>query len=59
MNIPEIPESEAEQQELGIFDESKIKEMRQQQVIQNQNANIEGLTASGNPQPSYFKGGLV
>lgn len=60
MNIPEIPESEAEQQELGIFDEKAIKQIQeQQQLMQNQNANIEGLTASGNPQPSYFKGGTV
>ena len=59
MNIPEIPESEAEQQELGIYDENTIKEMQDQQLMQNQNANIEGLTASGNPQPSYFKGGVM
>lgn len=59
MNIPEVPESEAEQQELGIFDENTIKEIQDQQLVQNQNANIEGLTASGNPKPSYFKGGLM
>lgn len=59
MNIPEIPESQAEQQELGIYDENTIKEMQKQQSLQNQNANIEGLTASGNPQPSYFKGGVM
>lgn len=59
MNIPEIPESEAEQQELGIFDEKAIKQIQEQQLMQNQNANIEGLTTSGNPQPSYFKGGTV
>lgn len=59
MNIPEIPESEAEQQELGIFDEKTIKQIQEQQLMQNQNANIEGLTASGNPQPTYFKGGTV
>lgn len=59
MNIPEIPESEAEQQELGIFDEKAIKQIQEQQLMQNQNANIEGLTASGNPQPTYFKGGTM
>lgn len=56
LNIPEIPESQTEQQELGIYDENTIQEM--QQGI-NQNANIEGLSASGNPQISYMKGGLI
>lgn len=59
LNISEVPESEAEQQELGIYDESTIKEIQNQQLMQNQNANIEGLTASGNPQPNYFKGGVM
>lgn len=59
MNIPEVPESKAEQQELEIFDENTIKEIQNQQLMQNQNADIEGMTASGNPQPSYFKGGLM
>ena len=64
MNIPEIPETDTEQQELQIFDEEKIKQM-QQQVIEQQNAqtgmnaNIEGLTANGNPAPSQVRGGVL
>ena len=55
MNIPEIPESQAEQQELQIFDEDTIKQMQEQTQMQ-QNANIEGLSANGNPMPSYMGG---
>lgn len=60
MNIPEIPETEAEQQELQIFDEEKLQEMQQQAIEQqNQNANIEGLTANGNPSLKQVQGGLL
>ncbi len=67
MNFPEIPETDAEQQELQIFDEEKIKQMQQQAIEQqnaqagmiNQNANIEGLTANGNPAPSQVQGGII
>ena len=67
MNIPETPETDTEQQELGIFDEEKIQEMQQQMIEQqnaqagmiNQNANIEGLTANGNPAPSQVQGGII
>lgn len=59
MNIPEVPETEAEQQELQIFDEEKLKEMQQQSIQQqNQSANIEGLTANGNPSLKQVQGGL-
>lgn len=64
MNIPEIPETDTEQQELQIFDEEKLQEMKQQ-AIEQQNmqagmsANIEGLTANGNPAPSQLREGLV
>ena len=57
LNISEIPESQSEQQELGIYDEETIQEIQQQTI--NQNANIEGLTPSGNPQLSYMRGGLT
>ena len=46
LNLQEIPESEAEQQELGIYDQNQIQQ--QEQLTQenmpqtNQNANIEG-----------------
>ncbi len=63
LNIQEIPESIQEQQELGIFDnnqEQTIQENNQQPgqipLTQNQNANIEGLTANGNVATSYMKG---
>ena len=67
MNIPEIPETDTEQQELGIYDEEKLQQIQQQQIEQqntqagmiNQNANIEGLTANGNPAPSQVQGGII
>ena len=58
MNIPEIPDTDTEQQEIGIYDEEKIKEM-QQQAIEQQNANIAGLTANGNPSINQVQGGLL
>ena len=57
MNIPEIPETDIEQQELQIFDENKLKQIEQQQIAQqNQNADIEGLTKNGNPAISQMQG---
>ena len=58
MNIPEIPETDTEQQELQIFDEDKLQQIQQEQIAQ-QNANVEGLTANGNPAISQVRGGLV
>lgn len=60
LNLQEIPESEAEQQELGIYDKNQIQQ--QEQLTQenmpqtNQNANIEGLNANGNVARSYVRG---
>lgn len=64
MNIPEIPETDAEQQELQIFDEEKLKQMQEQITNQNQqglnqNANIEGLSQNGNPSINQVQGGLL
>ena len=64
MNIPEIPETDTEQQELQIFDEEKLKQMQEQITNQNQqglnqNANIEGLTQNGNPSINQVQGGLL
>lgn len=67
MNIPEIPETDTEQQELGIYDEEKLQQMKQQAIEQQNmqsqmagmNSNIEGLTANGNPAPSQLQGGLI
>lgn len=59
MNIPEVPETDTEQQELQIFDEEKMQEMQQQTIQQNQSANIEGLTANGNPSLKQVQGGLL
>lgn len=60
MNIPEIPETEAEQQEVQIFDEEKLQEIQQQTIQQqNQSANIEGLTVNGNPSLKQVQGGLL
>lgn len=55
LNIPNTPETAEEQQELGIYDENTLKDIQQEQQIQ-QNADVEGLTANGNPQTSYMKG---
>lgn len=60
LNLQEVPESEAEQQELGIYDQNAIQQQEQVggvNVMQNnQNANIEGLNANGNVATSYMKG---
>lgn len=60
LNLQEVPESEAEQQELGIYDQNAIQQQEQLggvNVMQNnQNANIEGLNANGNVATSYMKG---
>lgn len=60
LNLQEVPESEAEQQELGIYDQNAIQQQEQVggvNVMQsNQNANIEGLNANGNVTTSYMKG---
>ena len=47
-----------EQQELGIYDKNTVNQMQEEtnQQMLNQNPNIEGLTANGNPQTSYMKG---
>lgn len=60
MNIPEIPETNTEQQELQIFDEETIKEMQQQAIKQqNQNSDIEGLTSNGSSSLKQVQGGLL
>lgn len=59
MNIPEIPETDTEQQELGIFDKETIKRMQNQVLEEQNNYNIEGLTEKGNPAPSQLQGGLI
>ena len=58
LNIPNIPETMEEQQELGIYDKNTANQMQEEtnQQMLNQNPNIEGLTANGNPQTSYMKG---
>lgn len=49
LNVPEIPESQAEQQELGIFSEETLQQMQQaQQIQQGQSGDIEGLNTNGN-----------
>jgi len=56
MNIQEYPETELEQQEIGLLDEKALKEQQEATMLQQQNSTIEGLTASGNPQIAYMKG---
>ncbi len=65
LNIPEIPESQAEQQEIGILDEKTQKMMEQQQetqsqnILTGQNENIEGLTPGGRISRKYLKEGAL
>lgn len=54
LNIQEYPETEAEQQEIGLIDEKNLKE--QQEILPQQNSSIEGMTANGNVATSYMKG---
>lgn len=63
LNIPEIPDSIKEQEEIGIFDEDTQKIMQNQTTTPTsstqkltQNANVEGLTANGNISTNYMKG---
>jgi len=52
LNVPEVPQSEAEQQEVQIYSDETIKKI--QQSIQ-QNANIAGINHNGNVAPSQVK----
>lgn len=68
LNVPEIPESEAEQQELGIFSDETIEKMQAQtnqdrqtgnmnNTYQTQGADIQGINANGNIAPSQVREG--
>jgi len=52
MNIQEYPETELEQQEIGLIN----SETREKMIELQQNANIEGLISNGNVATSYMKG---
>lgn len=52
MNIQEYPETEQEQQEIGLLNENTIKDIQNSQ----QNYSVEGLTSNGNVEKSYMKG---
>lgn len=56
MNIQEYPETEKEQQEIGLVDEQTLQKQQEAQAIQQQNPSIEGMTANGNVATSYMKG---
>lgn len=55
LNIQEYPETEAEQQELGLIEEETIQRIQEQS---KQSANIEGLTPNGRPSMNYWKGNI-
>lgn len=55
MNIQEYPETEAEQQEIGLIDNETLGAQQAMQM-QQQNPNIEGLTPEGNVATSYMEG---
>lgn len=69
LNYPEIPDSVAEQQEIGIFDEETQKVLEQQEqlqqeqsaenILQGQNANVEGLTSNGRVSRKYLREGAI
>ena len=52
LNVPEIPESIAEQQELQIFSEDTIKKM---QSSMNRSGDIPGINANGNVSYNQVK----
>lgn len=52
LNVPEVPESEAEQQELQIYSDETIEKIKTQAM---QNADIQGINANGNVAPSQVK----
>ena len=58
LNIPETPETLQEQQQIGVYDQKTIKNVQQEQALQQQsmNAGVEGLNANGNVQTSYMRG---
>ena len=58
MNIQEYPETNQEQQEIGLISEEIIEEQQNNPMI-NQNPNIEGLTQNGNTSLDYMKKGVV
>lgn len=55
MNIQEYPETEIEQQEIGLVSDETVKKQQEEQLKQ-QNTNIEGLTPNGNISKNYMKG---
>jgi len=57
LNIPEIPETLQEQQQIGVFDQETLEKAQQEQALQQQtmNAGVEGLNANGNVQTSYLR----
>ena len=65
LNIPEIPASVQEQEEIGIYSEDTQKALEEQAQNQlgqvqgqaiTQNADIEGLTTNGNVSRNYLRG---
>lgn len=57
LNIPEVPDSIQEQQEIGIFDNDIMKQPQMSNI--NQDEGIQGINANGNVAPSQVKGGIL
>ena len=56
LNIPEIPKTIQEQQQIGVYDQETIEKTQQEQALQqSMNAEVEGLNANGNVQTSYLR----
>lgn len=55
LDIPEVPDSIEEQQQLGIYSEENMKKI---QEAAKQNANTEGINANGNVAISQVRGGM-
>lgn len=57
LNIPEIPESIEEQQQIGVYSEDTMKQIRQAQQT-GMGDDAQGINANGNVAISQVKGGL-
>lgn len=56
LNIPEIPKTIQEQQQIGVYDQETIEKTQQEQALQqSMNTGVEGLNANGNVQTSYLR----
>ena len=64
LNIPEVPDSIQEQQEIGIYNNDLMEQPTQNGIPRanneyiNQNEGIQGINANGNVALGQVKGGI-